>query len=66
MKDRMKFKINQSRTMIIWDPDKCGINDEISISDYLGPARDEIKEIYTPRATRRRQVVEPKAKLKKK
>jgi hypothetical protein len=40
MKDRMKFEINQSRTMIIWDPDKCGINDEISISDYLGPARE--------------------------
>jgi hypothetical protein len=26
--------------MIIWDPDKCGINDEISIADYLGPTRD--------------------------
>jgi hypothetical protein len=43
VKDRMKFEINQSQTMIIWDPDKCAINDEISISDYLGPARDEIK-----------------------
>lgn len=38
--DRNKFQINQSRTMIIWDPDKSGINDEISIADYLGPARD--------------------------
>jgi hypothetical protein len=38
--DRNKFEINQSRTMIIWDPDKCGINDEISIADYLGPTRD--------------------------
>lgn len=38
--DRNKFQINQSRTMIIWDPDKCGINDEISIVDYLGPTRD--------------------------
>jgi hypothetical protein len=38
--DRNKFEINQSRTIIIWDPDKCGINDEISIADYLGPARD--------------------------
>lgn len=38
--DRNKFQINQSRTMIIWDPDKCGINDEISIADYLGPTRD--------------------------
>lgn len=33
--DRKKFEINQSRTMIIWDPDKSGINDEIAIADYL-------------------------------
>ena len=38
--DRKKFQINQSRTMIIWDPGNCGINDEIRIADYLGPARD--------------------------
>jgi len=38
--DRNKFQINQSRTMIIWDPEKCGINDEISIADYLGQTRD--------------------------
>src|SRR5688572_11950045 len=37
--DRNKFQINQSRTMIIWDPEKCGINDEISIADYLGPVK---------------------------
>jgi hypothetical protein len=23
--------------MIIWDPAKCAINDEIRITDYLGP-----------------------------
>ena len=42
--DRNKFEINQSRTMIIWDPDKCAINDEISIADYLGPARDALEQ----------------------
>ena len=30
-----KYEINRSRTMIIWDPDKCAINDEIRIADYL-------------------------------
>lgn len=65
MEDRKKFEINQSRTMIIWDPDKCGINDEISIADYLGPARDEIRAVYTARAPKR-QVAEAKAKSKKK
>lgn len=35
-----KFEINRSRTMIIWDPDKCAINDEIRIADYLGASRE--------------------------
>ena len=65
MEDRKKFEINQSRTMVIWNPEKCGINDEISIADYLGPARDEMGVVYRPRESKR-QVAEAKAKLKKK
>lgn len=65
LEDRRKFEINQSRTMIIWNPDKCGINDEISIADYLGPARDEIRAVYSSRASKR-QVGEARTKLKKK
>ena len=42
--DRNKFQINQSRTMIIWDSEKCGINDEISINDYLDPVRDSSEQ----------------------
>ena len=42
--DRKKFEVNQSRTMIIWDPETCGINDEINISDYLGPTKTVIEE----------------------
>lgn len=38
--ERKKYEINQSRTMIIWDPEKCAINDEIRIADYLGPPRE--------------------------
>jgi len=34
--EREKFEINPQRTMIIWDPEKCAINDEIRIADYLG------------------------------
>lgn len=34
--ERAKFEINPSRTMIIWDPAKCAINDEVRIADYLG------------------------------
>ncbi len=65
MEDRMKFEISQGRTMIVWDPDKCGINDEINIADYLGPTRDEISATYTVREPKR-QVAEAKAKYKKK
>lgn len=34
---RAQVQINRSRTMLIWDPDQCGINDELSIRDFLGP-----------------------------
>ena len=65
VEDRQKFEISQSRTMIIWNPDKCGINDEINITDYLGPAREEFGAIYAIRESRRR-VAEAKPKTKKK
>jgi hypothetical protein len=38
--EREKFEINRDRTMIIWDPDKCAINDEVRIADYLGSYTD--------------------------
>ena len=33
--EREKYDINRSRTMIIWDPGKCAINDELRIADFL-------------------------------
>lgn len=32
--------------MIIWDPDKCSINDEVRFDDYLAlrPGRDAAQE----------------------
>jgi hypothetical protein len=63
--NREKFEISQSRTMIIWNPNTCGINDEINILDYLGPAQKEIRAIYTPREPKRK-VAESKSKAKKK
>lgn len=35
--ERQKYEISRNRKMIIWDPDKCAINDEVRIADYLGP-----------------------------
>jgi hypothetical protein len=34
--EREKYEISQDRAMIIWDPAKCAINDELSVADYLG------------------------------
>ncbi|MBL8089295.1 MAG: DUF2442 domain-containing protein [Anaerolineales bacterium] len=62
--NRKKFEISQNRTMIIWNPDTSGINDEISILDYLGPTRDEKKSVYIVREPKKR-IAESKKKLKK-
>ncbi len=37
--EREKYEISQDRKMLVWDPDKCAINDEIRIDDYLVPER---------------------------
>ena len=66
--DRNKFEINQSRTMIIWDPEKSGINDEINIADYLGPARDMAEKTmptYSQQESKK-QIAEGKVKSRKK
>ncbi len=33
--EREKYEISRDRKMIIWDPEKCSINDEVRIDDYL-------------------------------
>lgn len=68
VEDREKFEISQSCTMIIWDPEKCGINDEISIVDYPGPTRDQHEGgsiVYRPRE-KEKQIAEGKTRRKKK
>ena len=35
--ERKKFEIYRDRTMIIWDPEKCALNDELRVQDYLCP-----------------------------
>lgn len=33
--EREKYIISRDRTMLIWDPERCEINDELRVSDYL-------------------------------
>jgi len=44
--EREKYEISRDRKMIIWDPDKCSINDEVRIDDYLAgsPTNDTTPE----------------------
>jgi hypothetical protein len=42
--ERLKYEISRDRTMLIWDPDKCEINDELRVADYLGPVGDPSRE----------------------
>lgn len=37
--EREQYEINRSRTMMIWDPEKSGINEEVRIADYPGPSQ---------------------------
>lgn len=33
--ERNKFEISRDRAMLIWDPEKCAINDELRLADYM-------------------------------
>ena len=39
--EREKHEISRDHKMIVWDPDKCSINDEVRIDDYLAPRRGD-------------------------
>lgn len=35
MEERQKYEISRDRRMVVWDPGRCAINDEMRIDDYL-------------------------------
>jgi hypothetical protein len=39
--DRERYEISRDRKMVIWDPDRGAINDEIRIDDYLAARRGQ-------------------------
>lgn len=46
--ERAKYEISRDRRMIIWDPDKCTINDEVRLDDYLGPCKSKTRNPHEP------------------
>ena len=39
--EREKYELSSDRRLIVWDPSKCAINDELRIADYLSPVNKE-------------------------
>lgn len=33
--EREKFELDRAGTTVIWNPDRCAINDEVRLTDYL-------------------------------
>ena len=40
--EREKYELDTGRRLMVWDPSKCTINDELRIADYLGPIKKEL------------------------
>jgi len=52
--EREKYELSRDRTMLIWDPEKCAINDELRITDYMGPNNNSNHDMDRGLDTRRR------------
>lgn len=62
--DREKYKINQTKRMIIWDPSEGEINEEIRIEDYLGTGKIEAEISNTPKVVREKKATYKTSKKK--
>ena len=63
--DREKYKINQTKRMLVWDPAKCEINEEIRIEDYLGAGKMEVEASHAPKVLREKKAKYKTSKTKK-
>lgn len=53
--ERDKYKINQTKRMLVWDPAECEINEDIRIKDYLGPLKAEVETKEATKAVREKR-----------
>lgn len=60
--EREKYKINQTKRMLVWDHSKCEINEEIRIEDYLG-AKAEANDF--PKVAREKKGIYKTSRKKK-
>jgi hypothetical protein len=63
--ERKKYKINQTKRMLVWDPSECEINEEVRIVDYLGPANAEVETNEDTKVVRGKKGIYKTGKKKK-
>ncbi|MEP7137354.1 MAG: DUF2442 domain-containing protein [Chloroflexota bacterium] len=63
--EREKYKINQTKRMLVWDPSECEINEELRVEDYLGPVTAEAEMVDIPKTVREKKATYKTAKKKK-
>jgi hypothetical protein len=63
--EREKYKINQTKQMLVWNPSECEINEEIRIEDYLGPTKMEVELNEVAKVVREKKGTYKTSKKKK-
>jgi hypothetical protein len=63
--EREKYKINQTKRMLIWDPSECEINEEIRVEDYFGTTKVETETNDIPKVVREKKGAYKAGKKKK-
>jgi len=63
--EREKYKINQTKRMLVWDPSECEINEEIRIEDYLGPTKADVETNEVAKVAREKKGTYKTSKKKK-
>lgn len=63
--EREKYKINQTKRMLVWDPAQCEINEEVRIEDYLGPTNAEVETNEGTKLVREKKETYKTSKKKK-
>jgi hypothetical protein len=53
--EREKYKINQTKRMLVWDPAECEINEEIRIEDYLGAGKADVEIDDVPKVVQEKK-----------
>jgi len=63
--EREKYKLSQTKRMLVWDPSECEINEEIRVEDYLGPTKADVETSEVAKVVREKKGTYKTSKKKK-